>query len=136
MLEQGQLQQARAYLEEYKNNDGFTDQEREKIAQVLRLMDIARQGAAGPRAEKPATRKKPPAEPEKDDLQLHKKMQENADLFYLSMNLYREGKLVRARAGFVSVLKSGLIPAPMEKTIRDYLKDIDKRLAEEATPPD
>jgi hypothetical protein len=63
-------------------------------------------------------------------------MQENADLFYLSMDLYREGKFVRARAGFVSVLKSGLIPAPMEKTILDYLKDIDKRLAEEVTPPD
>lgn len=136
LLEQGQLQQARAYLEEFKDNAAFTDQEREKIAQVLSLMDSATRGAAGSKAEKPAKRKKPPAEPEKDDLQLRKKMQENADLFYLSMDLYREGKLVRARTGFASVLKSGLIPAPMDKTIRDYLKDIDKRLAEEATPPD
>lgn len=136
LLEQGQLQQARAYLEEFRDDAAFTDQERGKIAQVLSLMDSAGQGAAGSKAEKPAKRRKPAPEPEKDDAQLRKKMQENADLFYLSMDLYREGKLVGAREGFVIVLKSGLIPTPMGKTIRGYLKDIDKKLAEEATPPD
>ena len=75
-------------------------------------------------------------EPEKDDPQLHEKMQKNADLFYLSMDLYREGKLVRAREGFVRVLKSGFVPAAMNKTILGYLLDIDKKLVEERTPPD
>ncbi len=139
LVEQGQLQQARAYLEGFKDNDAFTGQEREKIAQVLSLMGSALSGdgqdAAGPKADKPVERREPPGEPEKDDREFRKKMQENADLFYLSMDLYREGKLVQARKGFENVLKSGLIPAPMDKTIRDYLKDIDKRLAEEATPP-
>lgn len=132
LLEQGRLRQARAYLAEFKDNEAFTDQDRKKIAQALSLMDIA----AGPEAGKPAQPKEPTPEPEKDDRELHKKMQENADLFYLSMDLYRKGKLVQARKGFVRVLKSGFIPAPMVKTIRGYLLDIDKKLAEGTTPPD
>jgi hypothetical protein len=132
LLEQGRLQQARAYLEGFKDNDAFTDLDRVKIAQVLSLMD----SAAGPKAGKPAKRKAPAAEPEKDDRELRKKMQENADLFYLSMDLYRKGKLVQARKGFAWVLQSGFIPAPMGETIRGYLLDIDKKLAEAATPPD
>ena len=67
---------------------------------------------------------------------MRKKIRENADLFYASMDLYREGKLAEAREGLARVLKSGLIPAPMAKTIRGYLLDLDKRLAEAATPPD
>ena len=63
-------------------------------------------------------------------------MQENADLFYLSMDFYRDGKLVKAREGLVTVLNSGLIPEAMGKTIRGYLLDIDKRLAAQATPPE
>ncbi|MBL7187936.1 MAG: hypothetical protein ISS70_16560 [Phycisphaerae bacterium] len=140
LVEQGELRKARAYLEEFKDNKAFTDQERERIAQVLNLMDRAA-GIPAPDGQKPnrqgpVKEQKPPAEPEKDDPQLRKKMQENADLFYLSMDLYREGKLVRAREGFVRVLKSGYIPAPMGKTIRGYLLDIDKRLAKGRTPPD
>jgi predicted CXXCH cytochrome family protein len=134
LIEQGELQKARAYLEEFKDNDAFTDQERGKIAEVLSLMDRAAAGA-GRDAAKPKE-KKPPAITEKDDPELRKRMEENADLFYLSMDFYREGKLVKAREGFVRVLKSGLIPAPMGKTIRGYILDIDKRLSEQATPPE
>jgi len=140
LVEQGQLRKARAYLEEFKDNKAFTDQERERIAQVLNMMDRAA-GVPAPGAQQsnrqgPVNEQKPPAEPEKDDPQLRKEMQKNADLFYLSMDLYREGKLVKAREGFVRVLKSGYIPAPMGETIRGYLLDIDKRLAKGRTPPD
>jgi hypothetical protein len=31
------------------------------------------------------------------------------------------------------VLQSGLIPAPMEETIRNYISDIDKTLAKDKT---
>ena len=52
-----------------------------------------------------------------------------ADLYYQSMDLYRAGRLEEARAGFVKVIASGLIPPPMEETLKGYIKDIDGRLA-------
>jgi hypothetical protein len=58
-------------------------------------------------------------------------MQAMADLYSRSMELYRAGKLEEARAGFVGVLVSGLMPRPIEQTLRDYIKDIDNRLARE-----
>jgi len=139
LVEQGQLRQARAYLDRFKDNDAFTDQERKEIAEVLSLMDRAAgagQDVAEAEEEEPAKEKEPATAPEKDDPKLRKKIRENADLFYASMDLYREGKLAEAREGLARVLKSGLIPAPMAKTIRGYLLDLDKRLAEAATPPD
>lgn len=65
--------------------------------------------------------------------QLSRQKREIADLYYRSMKLYRDGKLANARKGFVTVLKSGLIPPPMEETIRGYLSDIDNRLDKGAT---
>ncbi|MHC4119425.1 MAG: cytochrome c3 family protein [Planctomycetota bacterium] len=132
LIEQGELQKARAYLEELKDDNAFTDQQRAKIAEVLSLMDRA---AAGRDVAKPKE-KKPATITGKDDPEFRRKMQENADLFYLSMNFYREGELVKAWEGFVTVLNSGLIPEAMGKTIRGYLLDIDKRLAAQATPPE
>jgi hypothetical protein len=49
-------------------------------------------------------------------------------VYYRSMTFYRAGHLEEARAGFVEVLKSGLIPPPMEETLKRYLQDIDQRL--------
>ncbi|UCE48632.1 MAG: hypothetical protein JSW47_00495 [Phycisphaerales bacterium] len=52
-----------------------------------------------------------------------------ADLWYRSVGLYRSGQLEEARKGFVTVLRSGLIPPAMEKTIENYLADIDDTLS-------
>jgi len=52
-----------------------------------------------------------------------------ADLYYQSMDQYRAGRLEEARSGFVKVIASGLIPPPMEETLKGYIKDIDGRLA-------
>jgi sugar lactone lactonase YvrE/TolA-binding protein len=54
--------------------------------------------------------------------------QQIADLYYRSVSLYRSGQLEEARNGFVTVLKSGLIPPAMEKTIENYLADIENAL--------
>jgi hypothetical protein len=54
-----------------------------------------------------------------------------ADLYYQSMDSYRAGRLEEARAGFVKVIASGLIPPPMQETLRGYIRDIDARLARE-----
>ena len=58
-----------------------------------------------------------------------KQQKEIAELYYSSMEFYRIGILEKAREGFVKVLKSGLIPPAMAKTIQDVLADIDNRLA-------
>lgn len=68
--------------------------------------------------------------PQRDNPELRKRKQEIADIFYTSMDLYREGRLAEARQGFVKVLNSGLIPQAMGTTILGYISDIDKRLAE------
>ena len=70
------------------------------------------------------------ARPETYGPQLRMRKQEIADIFYASMDLYRDGKLIEAREGLVTVLKSGLIPQAMGKTIRGYISDIDKRSVE------
>ena len=55
--------------------------------------------------------------------------QEIANLYYRSVNAYRDGQLEEARNGFATVLKSGLIPPAMEKTIENYLADIESTLS-------
>ena len=140
LIEQGELRKARAYLEEFKDNKAFTDQERERIAQVLSMIDRAA-GVPAPDAQKPKRQgpvkeQKPATKPEKGDPELRRRKQEIADIFYASMDLYRDGKLVQAREGLVTVIESGLVPAPMGRTIQGYLLDIDKRLAKGRTPPD
>ena len=51
-----------------------------------------------------------------------------AELYYNSMALYRTGQLEKARAGLTRVIRSGLIPPAMVKTIENYLVDINKTL--------
>lgn len=63
------------------------------------------------------------------DDELLQRTQAVAELYYQSMEHYRAGRLAEARAGFVKVIASGLIPPPMERTLRGYLQDIDSRLA-------
>ena len=59
---------------------------------------------------------------------INERKEEIAVLFYRSVNSYREGKLEDARKGFTTVLNSGLIPPAMEKTMKNYLADIDDAL--------
>ncbi len=55
--------------------------------------------------------------------------QQIADLYYRSVGFYRSGQLGAARDGFITVLQSGMIPREMEKTIGNFLADIDSALA-------
>ncbi len=142
LIEQGEIQKARAYLEKFKDSSAFTNEEKRKIVQVLKLMDIAISTTKGElgkvKQERPVTKEKlkePPAKPEKSNNQPSKRKKEIAELYYLSMESYHAGQLIRAREGFVEVLKSGLAPAPIAKTIRGYLVDIDSTLARRAKPP-
>jgi len=71
----------------------------------------------------------PESEQTGDDAELLQQMKAIAEVYYSSMEQYRAGRLEEARAGFVKVITSGLIPPPMEQTLRGYVKDIDGRLA-------
>jgi hypothetical protein len=71
-----------------------------------------------------------PPEPPKPDEQPLERRQRVADLYYRSMALYRAGHLEEARKGLVEVMQSGTIPPAMVQTIKQYIADIDKRLAE------
>jgi hypothetical protein len=61
--------------------------------------------------------------------------QQIADLYYRSVSFYRSGQLEAARDGFVTVLESGQIPPAMEKTIENFLADIDNALAGRRSTP-
>jgi len=50
------------------------------------------------------------------------------------MAFYRTGQLLQAREGFVKILKSGLIPESVVKTIQGYISDIDKSLVKNDMP--
>jgi predicted CXXCH cytochrome family protein len=121
LIEQGEMKKARAQLETLKDNKALTPEEREKILNVLGLMDGA---SAGSKPNGSATQS-----PKSGDL-LSKQEREIADLYYRSMAFYRDGHLTKAKEGFIEVLKSGLIPDPMAETVRRYVLDIDLRLAQ------
>lgn len=83
-----------------------------------------------PPATPPAVPKVEP--PTEDDSQLQR-TREIADIYYRSMALYRGGRLEEARAGFVQVIRSGLIPPAMEETLKGYIREIDLRLKRNGT---
>jgi YVTN family beta-propeller protein len=56
------------------------------------------------------------------------KKREIAELYYSSMSFYKAGQLEKARGGLVKVLRSGLIPPAMAKTVKQYLANIDNTL--------
>jgi predicted CXXCH cytochrome family protein len=111
LIELGDLEQARAYLEKFKGNETFTAEERAQIVRVLGMINsVINQGEQKPENEK--------------------QKRETTELYYSSMAYYRTGQLAKAREGFVKILKSGSIPEAMTKTIRGYIEDIDNSLAQ------
>jgi predicted CXXCH cytochrome family protein len=114
LIELGELKQAGAYLEKFKDNALFTAEQRGQIARVLGMIDSV-------------------VNRNQQQLDNDKKAKEIADLYYSSMAFYRTGRLIKAREGFVKILKSGLIPESMAKTIRGYISDIDNSLSGKET---
>lgn len=135
LIEQGQLEKARAYLEDIRDINALTDEERRKIFQVLRLLQTwpTRSQAHLERTERQesAAEKRPEqqaAGSRKADDRQDRQVRKIAELYYRSLTLYHAGQLVEAREGFVNVLKSGLVPPPVVRIIRGYLMDIDNTL--------
>ncbi len=109
LIEKGQIKEARAYLEVFKESNAFTNEQWRKVVQVLNLMDINA------------------AETEEYSEKI-KQQRVVAELYYLSLSYYYAGQLEKAREGLIEVLKSDLIPPAVAKTIKDDLIGIDNRL--------
>ena len=131
LIEQGELRKAGAYLEKFKDNTAFTAEERRLIERVLKMIDDVTTGT-----EQQLNKEKQgqtAAKSGESNNQSDKQIKETADLYYRSMAFYRAGQLSSAREGFVKLLKGGLIPESMAKTIRGYLSDIDNSPAKNKT---
>ncbi len=76
----------------------------------------------------PAERRQPAAANETE------RMEAIAQVYYQSMAYYRGGRLLEARAGFVQVMESGLIPPAMRETLEGYIRDIDSRSRRDRSP--
>jgi len=88
-----------------------------------------------PSAEPPAPTPARSAAPPMDDATRLQRSREIAGVYSQSMEAYRAGRLEEARAGFVKVVESELIPPPMEDTLRGYIRDIDARLTRSRSGP-
>jgi predicted CXXCH cytochrome family protein len=113
LIELGELEQARAYLEKFKDDNSFTAEERAQVVRVLGMINSV-------------------IDQSEQKSEVEKRKKEISELYYSSMAFYRTGQLTKAREGFVKVLNSGLIPEQMAKTIRDYISDIDNSLTKKA----
>jgi hypothetical protein len=70
----------------------------------------------------------PPVDPEVEAARVQQRIREVSELYRQSMAQYRAGELAQARAGFIAVVESQLIPPQMEETLRGYIKEIDAKL--------
>jgi predicted CXXCH cytochrome family protein len=135
LIEKGEIKEARIYLEKFKENNAFTNEEWIKLVQVLNLMDFAATGTEGytekVKQQKAAAEvgpERPITEREISSSQLSKNKREIAELYYLSLAFYYAGQLEQAREGLIEVLKNDSIPPAVTKTIKDDLANIDKNL--------
>ncbi len=67
----------------------------------------------------------PAVDPEEQAARVQQQIRAVAELYRQSMMQYRAGELAQARAGFIKVIESQLIPPQMEETLRGYVKEID-----------
>jgi hypothetical protein len=97
LVKEGQLIRAKAHLKAIDDSELLTDRERKLIKEGLEKIDLWAK------------------EQEKQIEQIYQK----------SIQLYSEGQLENARAGFIKVAESGLLVLPDGQTAEDYIHMID-----------
>ena len=134
LIKQNNLEGAKARLEEIRNDEVLTDQEREALPGAIQQLSTAiREEQARQRREaRDASRRGPATQGATSVRQaqsdLKKRQNEVAELYYRSLGYYDMGQLSKAREGFVKVIASGLIPAKMVESLEGYIAAIDTRL--------
>jgi Flp pilus assembly secretin CpaC len=106
LVKEGKSKEAKAKLEEIKDNEFLIDAERELIAKGIKKLD--------------------------DQLDEQKKAA--TEIYNQSVELYKAGELEKAREGFVKIAANDLVEAPAGETAEDYLLKIDDVLAQKAEP--
>jgi Flp pilus assembly secretin CpaC/tetratricopeptide (TPR) repeat protein len=145
LVQQGELQKAKAHLENVKDSKFLTEQERKQIAEGLVKLDTTT--VVKPSEEKPAeikptevkpTEVKPPEvksmeakppineQPTTDTKQAE--AQQIVDLYNRSVALYRASELEKALEGFLKVSRSGLLVASAGQTAEDYIQMIIEKM--------
>jgi predicted CXXCH cytochrome family protein len=130
-LEGNQWWPARAYLEVLLDSSLITGAEKPKVAEVLQQVIAVQtsestEALKGPEAD--AARKAPAATLRALAEQRSRQEQGLAEIYYRSIQQYRAGEFVKARAGFLQVLKSGSLPQPMRDTVQSYVEEIEQAL--------
>jgi hypothetical protein len=106
LVKQGQTAKAKAYLEQIKDNEFLTEEQKGLVAEGLEKLNSQLEGQKGGIGE----------------------------LYERSVGLYQAGELEKAREGFIKVAKSGLSIGPEGKKAEDYLVKIDTILAQKVAP--
>jgi len=103
---QGELIKAKTHLENVRDSEFLTEEERKLIAEGLAEINN----------------------------KLDEQKRQIAELYGRSVELYRTGQLEEARKGFLEVAKSGLLTVPEGETAEDYLAKINGVLLQRVKP--
>ena len=140
LIKHNKLTEAKTRLVSLTDSEFLSKYQLARIAEVLRQLDAQITNDKGRADENMSSRllttaklDKIAEEIRKPSEQLQDQNQKIADVYRASMNHYRAGNLEKARAGFVKVAASGLIPPLMRKTIDGYLARIDNILKDKIT---
>jgi hypothetical protein len=123
-LDGGRLWEARATLEVIAESDAASVSERESIAAVLQ--EIGALLETVPQSE--TTRAELSAALAALQEERSARQRALADLYYRSIQSYRAGHLVEARAGFAELARSDDLLEPIRRTVQRYLAEIDRTL--------
>jgi len=121
LVQQGELDKAKAHLEKVKDSKFLTEAENKQITEGLKKLDET--AAVKTTAAKPPTDKEPTTTTESKQI---------AALYTRSVELYRAGEFDKALIGFTVVSKSGLLKAPAGQTPEDYIKLINEKMKAKA----
>ncbi|UCE47259.1 MAG: hypothetical protein JSW47_16850, partial [Phycisphaerales bacterium] len=140
LIKQDKLTEAKTRLESLTDSEFLSKYQLARIAEVLRQLDAQITDDKGRVDETDSSKllatakiEKIAAEIRRPTEQLKAQNQKIADVYRASMDYYRAGELEKARAGFLKVAASGLIPPLMKKTLDGYIARIDDILQERIT---
>jgi len=134
--ESDRLWEARATLEVIAESDAISAGERESIAAILQQIGVLLE--TEPRSETAGAELSEALAVLQE--QRSARQRALADLYYRSIQLYRAGRLVEAKAGFAELLRSDELLEPIRRAVQRYLAEIDRALNrtpnEEPSPPE
>ena len=135
MIRQNKLSQAKTQLETIKDNEFLTADEKAQIAQVLKHIETEtiKENTSSEKITdtKPAVTEEPKTDLKKPNNTIEEQ-QDIPALYARSMEYYKTGQFEEAKKGFVKVINDDTIPPEMEKTLKSYISQIDKKLADKA----